>query len=168
VVGGNQTFDIRGAVLFNVSDTGLLPSPLAITDSTGGTDPGATTLPFGNAFLIGSDANTGTSGIADILFFDFSHAVAPLPTLLIVPAIVSVTPTGSNPGPVLSTLTSSSPVPFVFTFSAFQDLGNGDGILQWQLSGIAPTPEPQSWFLMGMGCIGLAVFGFRKTRTAAR
>ena len=65
---GVPTFDIRGAVLLGVSDLGLPLSQLSLSDSTGGTDPSGAALPFGNAFIIGTDANSAVSKIGDILF----------------------------------------------------------------------------------------------------
>lgn len=160
--GGVPTYDIRGLALLAVSDTGLPSSPLLLFDSTGGTDPSATVLPFGNSVLIADDANTGTTGVQAIVFFDFGNVSFTPAFGLLVPATAGVFPAGSSPGPVLSTLTNS---PNVFSFDLIQNVTVTNGLVfQWQLSPSSTSaPEPLQSLLMGTGLAALcALRSYRK------
>jgi hypothetical protein len=138
---------------------------MAVFDTTGGTDPSATVLPFGNNFLVADDANSSVSGLHDFLFFNFAQATQPAPGEIIIPATVSIDPPGSTPDPILATLLGG-PVAFRFNNPTFFDLGNGDAILQWQLAGVSAVPEPASFLLMGAGLVALA--GTRIRRLAGK
>lgn len=145
--GGPPTLDIRGAVSFLVSDIALPPSLLAIYDSTGGTDPDALVLAFGNSLLF---ADNGAGLIATVTF-DFALASA-IGSRLTIPGTVAVGPgaTGS-----LAAFAGASPVVFGFTQTGFADLGSAQ-ILQWQLTDVG-IPEPATYGLFGAGLTILAM-----------
>lgn len=145
---GVFTLDVRGAALLGVTDTGLPLSAITVADITGGTDPTGSVLPFGNAYLVASDYQSGTNGMTDLLFFDFANSNLTGPTLTI-PVYAAPLPLGSVPDAILATLVDASPVPFSFDFSQFVDLGGGYGIGQWQLASVGSVvPEPATWTLM--------------------
>jgi hypothetical protein len=160
-IGGNSTFDIRGAVLLNVTDFSLPPSALAVFDSTGGTDPTGSVLAFGNATLFATDSNSATSGVEDILSFDFGQATIPGSNLLLVPATITVSPVGSTPDALLSELTNNSPLTVLFNYVSLSDLGDGNAVIQWQLA-TNYTPEPANFVLVGVAC--LVIGGIRRLR----
>lgn len=139
--------DIRGAVSFLVSDTGLPPSLLAIYDSTGGTDPAAIVLPFSNSLLF---ADNGLGVFAQINF-DFLAAVA-TGSRLVVPGTVTVGPgaTGS-----LAAFAAASPLTFGFVQTGFVDTGAVQ-ILQWQLTDLG-IPEPSTYLLLSSGLVALGL-----------
>jgi len=149
--------DIRGAVLLQVSDTGLPLSPLAIYDSTGGTDPDALMLPFGNSLLFADDENSGVSGITAVVQFNFALSQVSGPYITI-PGTVTLIPIGSPLSGALGAFAGDSPVPFTFLNSAFADLGGGTFVLQWQLDSVgSPIPEPGSFALLSAGVVFLGI-----------
>ena len=163
--GGTPTYDIRGLAFLNVSDVGLSPSPLLLFDNTGGTDPSATVLPFGNSVLVANDSNTGTSGISAIVLFDFNNASFTPAFSLLVPATAAAFPSGSAPGPVLGELTGSQNT---FTFALTNNVTSGDNLIfQWQLTTAdTATPEPLSAPLMAGGIAVLCAL--QRYRSRAR
>jgi PEP-CTERM motif len=152
--GINTTFDIRGQIDFNVSDP-VAPIPLTqvtIGDITGGTDPTATVLPFGNQYLLGID---GTPGVAILAFFDFANLAFIGPDLL-VPAYFGPLVGVPSAGGALEALLLGSPLPSSFQFLQSVNLGAGT-LTQWSL---APTPnevpEPGTAILMLIGLAACA------------
>lgn len=150
--GANFTFDVRGQVLLGVEDPAV-PIPLTgvtIGDVTGGTDPNANVLAFGNSFMLVAD---GTPGLALISFFDFANVAFAGPTLT-VPVYFGPLVGTPAPGSALEALTLGSPIPFSFDFVQTVNLGQGS-LTQWSLSDV-PEPATASYALISL--VGLAAF----------
>lgn len=160
-VGSNPpVLDIRGAVLLYMSAVNLPLSPIALYDSTGGTDPNAAVLPFGNSILYADDGTPGTVGGVS---FDFANATS-VGNQLFVNGFVFPIPPEATPDGALGALIAASPVLFAFQNSAFSDVGDNTFILQWGLSAVG-VPEPGTFVLLASG---LAIVGAaRRKRIAA-
>ncbi len=131
-------FDIRGLALLGVSDV-VNSIPLGgvlLGDYTGGTDAAASTIPFGNQYLVGSN---GTPGVAIIGFADFANLSFAGPVLnvpMYFGPLAGVVPSGST----LSALVGASPIPFSFKLKQVVNFGQGS-VAQWSYQSTA-VPEP--------------------------
>jgi hypothetical protein len=129
-------------------------------DSTGGNDPAATVLPFGNNQLLAID-NLSATGIVT---FDFTQSstngsILTVPGSLVIPS--NFTPAGS-----MAALATVNPLLYQFQLTTFQDLGGNNFLGQWGLANVqAPAvPEPASFaMVLGGGAI-LTLARYRRRR----
>jgi hypothetical protein len=146
---GGILLDVRGFATFTVSNSGTPIGAFVMTDSTVGTDPGFSTLPFGNAELLDFGATPGTFATTNL---DLSHPVLVSNVLFL--GGVTTAPSGLDPG--LQTLFSDDPLVLAFALTSVVPFDGGI-VAQWSLVGIGPqtvVPEPVTAILMLSG-IGL-------------
>jgi hypothetical protein len=151
--------DVRGNATFTVFDSGTPIGAFLMTDTTGGTDPGFSTLPFGNALLVDFGATTGT--VAETTL-DLNNPVF-AGSLLFLSGSTSA-PGGADPG--LQALFDDNPVVLVFQLTSATP-SDGLVIAQWNLVGLGPessVPEPTTGVLVLAG-VGLLVGIQRGTRS---
>jgi hypothetical protein len=157
---GGETDDVRGLVNLNVSDGGSLVGPVVLADQTGGTDPGFTTLAFGNALVIGINA----------AFDQFSAVTFDFATIVSGATTADVTATGAPIATVTDPALTGTLGPMVFTF-ALQSVTpvGADVVATYTLSGVASgavaaTPEPATLAIAGLGLAVLGVVRWRRRK----
>src|SRR5262249_41105781 len=127
---GGVLLDVRGNATFTVFDSGTPIGAFLMTDTTGGTDPGFSTLPFGNALLVDFGATAGTFAQTTL---DLNNPVF-AGSLLFLSGSTSA-PGGADPG--LQALFDDNPVVLVFQLTSATP-SDGLVIAQWNLVGLGP------------------------------
>lgn len=139
--------DVRGLSDLLVSVNGVPVNNVTLGDITGGTDPSAVTLPFGNNVLLGL-GTAGISGPIVNLQFDFTTPAFLSGGSVLLLSATSSTGSG-NPATDagLTALLDASPVLFGFGFANTIDLGATGTLYQYnfltaQGGSAAAVPEP--------------------------
>ncbi len=164
--------DVRGAVILGVNVSGSAVNDIGLLDSTGGTDPGATTLAFGNSSLGSFGAGGLGGGPYATVAFD-----------LLTPSFLSggaVMLLGATAAPFagnvagdggLNALVTGNPLLFGFGFARTQDLGAVGTLYQYNLLAVQATsagaPEPATVFSLLGGAMILGILNLRKRRVKA-
>ena len=152
-----EVLDIRGSTLVDVGSPGVLGT-LSLFDSTGGTDPDALTLPFGNNVLFLVSGNESAALILDFASLEGG-------TLLKIPA--TITGIGTITRPDLLAAVAASQVVLGFHQTGSVIIGGPRGVFlnTFALDSITSVPEPATVALSGAG-IGALVLARRRKRAA--
>jgi hypothetical protein len=162
---GGLSLDVRGLMQINANDGATLLGQFLMSDTTLGTDPTFTTLPFGNNGLLDMGPGGPATGPFAQTFFDFALPTVQGNTLLLV--AMTTSPTASDPG--LNALFGSNPMVFSFGLVGTTPLPDGSLEAQWILTGLAPqsgseVPEPGSLALVAIAVLA----GYRRFSMSSR
>jgi hypothetical protein len=158
-----ELLDVRGLAAIEVFDPASLGSVL-LTDTTGGTDPSFSVIPFGNSSLLA--VNSLFTQVGGMLF-DFTTPLYTPTTMTLRALGLPITPVPSTDAALLRLQGAFT---FQFDLIDLRDAGTGDFLATYLLTGITAerkgppsVPEPATGGLLGGAAILAAVF--RKTLT---
>ena len=144
------SFDVRGAVAFDVNNGGTLIGQFLMADITGGGDPGFATLPFGNRFFV-DYAGAGLANTAATTFDFTTYSLGADNTL----HLFETTALGAGSDPALNALIGDNPLRFSLGLSGVAP-GNGIDtklVAQWTLVEVVGAPEPGTVSLLAVGLL---------------
>ena len=151
---GGDIYDIRGLLGLEVYNPALVGTIL-LTDPTGGTDPGFSTLPFGNDILY------GLSGGGESTFVEFNFLFPEVsPNTVNLQAIGYPLFPASTTDPALQQVLG----PLMFNFfltNVEPDPNTPNFLASYSFLGVTQVPEPATG---GVILLGLAVIGFARLR----